>query len=74
MESNEQNKLTNKNRSRLIGWENRPRTDREEEVRGMGERSEGLSGTGPRLWNSHGDVKYNLGNTVNNVIAMYGVR
>ena len=44
-------------------------------IGGMGEKVKGLRSTDWELQNSHGDVKYSLGNIVNNiVITMYGAR
>ena len=43
-------------------------------VRGMGEKVKGLGSTNWLLQNSHRDVKYSIGNVVNNIlITMYGV-
>ena len=42
---------------------------------GIGEGMRVLRSTNQQLQNSHGDVKYSIGNTVNNIlITMYGVR
>ena len=43
-------------------------------VRELGEKVKRLRSTNCQLQNDHGDVTYSLGNIVNNVITMYGVK
>ena len=42
--------------------------------RGLGKKGEGIKKNKLAVTNSHGDVKYSIGNTDNNIVIMYGVR
>ena len=69
MESKEQYKRTNKNRNRLIDTGNRLSVARGE-VEGLVEKIEKEK---LEVRNSHGYVKYNIGNIVNNTgISIFG--
>lgn len=65
--------MNKQNRNRLRDSENRLTIARKEGVEGV-EKVKGLRSTDAELQNSHGDVKSSIGNRVNKVITVYGVR
>ena len=64
----------NKPGNRLIDTENILRGARWEGGWEVGEKVKGLRSISWLLQNSHGDVKYSIGNIVNNAIVTYDVR
>ena len=68
--------MNKKNRNRLTDTENILTVARwDEGLEGWVKKVRGLRSTNWLLQNSHGDEKYSMGNTVNNIlITMYGVR
>ena len=70
---NLKSKINKQNRNRLTDTENRLITARWEGFGRLGETGAGIRGTNWQLQNSHEDVRYSIGNVVNNiVITKYG--
>ena len=74
-ENVQRTKITNKqNRNRLIGTESRLMIARWEGAGELGDKGEGIKKYKLVVKNRHGEVKYSIGNVVNNVMSTYVTR